>query len=82
MAARKTTASANPSTRAASLKQRLRAASGVQRTEEPAREAPAIVVTPGRAGKKPIAIYMQPLAKDQIMKLSHERKKTIQELGI
>lgn len=69
--------------RAASLKQKLQAASGVKRGNEATpREPPAIVVGPGRKGRKAIAIYMQPIAKDQLARISHEHKKSIQELGV
>jgi hypothetical protein len=68
--------------RAATLKQRLKAASGVTRQGDAAREAPVIVVNPGRKGRKAVAIYMQPLAKDQLTRIAHEHKKSIQDLGI
>lgn len=78
MSARKVSGSG----RAASLKQKLQAASGIKRKGEVAHEAPKIVVSPGREGRKAIAIYMQPLAKDQLARIAHEQKKSIQELGV
>ena len=36
----------------------------------------------GRAGKKPISVYMHPLAKDLLAQISKDQSKSIQELGI
>jgi hypothetical protein len=36
----------------------------------------------GRAGRKGVVIYLDPIAKDLLAELAHERRKTLQELGI
>lgn len=62
-----------------SLKQRLQSVSGVRRGKDP---APEIVTAKGRKGRRSVAIYMQPIAKEQLDRIAHEQDKTIQELGV
>jgi hypothetical protein len=79
MTARKTT---KAETSPKALKQRLQAVSGVKRAPVAEAAAEAVVADKGRKGRKAIAIYMQPLAKEQLVRIAHEHGKTIQDLGI
>lgn len=74
---------AEPSPSAEALRRKLQAVSGVKRTAD-VRGGPAeaIVTGSGRAGRKAIAIYMQPIAKEQLDRIAHEQRKSIQALGI
>jgi hypothetical protein len=67
---------------AKALKQRLQAVSGVKRAQTGAADGEPVVADKGRKGRKAIAIYMQPLAKDQLARIAQAHRKTIQELGI
>lgn len=76
---------AEPLPSAETLRRRLQAVSGVQRktaADAGFRSAEAIVTGSGRAGRKAIAIYMQPIAKEQLDRIAHEQRKSIQALGI
>ena len=83
MTARKAKSVAMPSAGPQSLKAKLQAVSGVKRGAPAGRDSDAEVVTgKGRKGRRSIAIYMQPLAKDLLDRIAHENKKSIQTLGI
>jgi hypothetical protein len=60
-------------------RQELEAVSGVERKKP---VPPADVPEKGRAGRKGVVIYLDPIAKDLLAELAHERRKTLQELGI
>jgi hypothetical protein len=60
-------------------RQELEAVSGVERKKP---VPPGDVPEKGRAGRKGVVIYLDPIAKDLLAELAHERRKTLQELGI
>jgi hypothetical protein len=60
-------------------REELEAVSGVER-KKPTPAGPA--TEKGRAGRKGVVIYLEPLAKQLLADLAHERRKSLQELGI
>ena len=77
-----TTQSAAAAGRAKALQEQLRAVSGVKRNPAPEQKDATVVIEKGRKGRKAVAIYMQPLAKQQLDQIAHEHGKSIQALGI
>jgi hypothetical protein len=68
---------------AAQRKAAMRARSGVERKlPEPASPPDALPTGKGRKGRKAIAIYMLPVAKDVLDKIAREQRRTVQDLGI
>ncbi|MGD9803160.1 MAG: ribbon-helix-helix domain-containing protein [Hyphomicrobiaceae bacterium] len=64
-------------------KEAMLAASGktrARRTPQP--EPPPTPIGKGRQGLKPVAIYMNPVAKEVLIRISEATDKTIQELGL
>ena len=60
-------------------REELQAVSGVEHKKP----APAVASPEkGRAGRKGVVIYLEPLAKQLLADLAHERRKSLQELGI
>jgi hypothetical protein len=57
----------------------LVAVSGVAR-QKPA--SATSVLEKGRAGRKGVVIYLNPIAKDALAALAHEHRKSLQDLGI
>jgi hypothetical protein len=64
---------------AARRREALEAVSGVER-KKPA----SLSATPekGRAGRKGVVIYLDPPAKEMLAQLAHERRKSLQDLGL
>ena len=57
-------------------REELEAVSGVERKK------PAAPPEKGRAGRKGVVIYLDPIAKELLAQLAHERRKSLQDLGI
>jgi hypothetical protein len=60
-------------------REELEAVSGVER-KKPA--SLPTVPEKGRAGRKGVVIYLEPLAKKVLADLAHEHRKSLQELGL
>jgi hypothetical protein len=60
-------------------REELQAVSGVEHKKPTPAAAPP---EKGRAGRKGVVIYLEPLAKQLLADLAHERRKSLQELGI
>jgi hypothetical protein len=76
-------AAAPAATSSAARKAALRATSGVARkTAEVAKAATDYPLGKNRKALKGISIYMHPLAKEVLGKISREHKRTVQDLGI
>jgi len=68
---------------ASGRKAAIRARSGVDRLKaKPADETPAYPIGKGRKALKGISIYMHPLAKEVLDRISHEQNRTVQDLGL
>lgn len=68
---------------AATRKAALLARSGVERRKpEPEPPVASYPIGKGRKGRKGITIYMHPLAKEVLDKISREHRKTVQDLGL
>lgn len=80
--AKKPKAAATASVETKTLRDKLQAVSGVKRAPAPEGAGPVIVTGKGRAGRRSVAIYMQPLAKEQLDRIALEHDKSIQALGI
>ncbi len=64
---------------AARRREALEAVSGVER-KKPASASAA--PEKGRAGRKGVVIYLDPTAKEMLAQLAHERRKSLQDLGL
>ncbi len=60
-------------------REELEAVSGVDRKKP---VTPAAGTEKGRAGRMGVVIYLEPLAKQRLADLAHDRRKSLQELGI
>jgi hypothetical protein len=61
-----------------SRKAALLAASGVERRPPPIDE----IAGRSRKGRKGVVVYLHPVAKDLLVRLAREQRKTIQDLGL
>jgi antitoxin-like ribbon-helix-helix protein len=66
-------------TNAKDRKQALRASSGVRREEI---DALTSTLKKGRAGRKGVVIYINPIAKEALDTLARSQKKSLQVLGV
>lgn len=60
-------------------REELEAVSGVERKKL---VPPAAPPDKGRAGRKGVVIYLDPIAKELLAQLAHQHRKSLQELGI
>jgi hypothetical protein len=60
-------------------REELEAVSGVERKKP---VPPAAPPDKGRAGRKGVVIYLDPIAKELLAQLAHQHRKSLQELGI
>ena len=79
MKQRKATARSAAALTATRRREVLEAVSGVER-KKPA--PPAAPPEKGRAGRKGVVIYLDPIAKQLLAELAHERRKSLQDLGV